>query len=67
MDDLHELVKIENKYLRRKSKELSLNEFSWRDIRAQCRDVRKAIFEEARKHQLSRYQIEHMMQKITIS
>ena len=67
MDDLHELVKIENKYLRRKSKELSLNEFSWRDIRAQCRDVRKKIFDEARKHQLLRFQMKHIMQKITTS
>ena len=65
MDDLHQLVKIENKYLRRRSKELSLNEFSWGDIRAQYRDLRQKIFDEARKHQLLRFQMEHIMQKIT--
>ena len=64
MDKLHELVKIENKYIKRRSKKYSLDEFSWRNLRAQCREVRKKLFDEAKKQQFLRTKIERIMQQI---
>lgn len=64
MDELHELVKIENKYIRRRSKKYSADEFSWRNVRAQYRELRKKLFEEARKQQFLRTKIEENMLEI---
>ena len=56
--------KIENKYIRRRSKKYSVDEFSLRNVRAQCRELRKKLFEEAGKQQFLRIKIERIMPAI---
>ena len=52
MDELQELLKMENKYLSRKSGQ---TKFSWRTVRAQCRKVREKLFVEVQhQYQLQR-------------